>query len=110
MAPGVARAAITAGDTKEMAAEVIRLASGASLTDAVPDGFDRYLFTLTGHATMSGAGGSHRMEEEAFATIQEGTRFTIAHADGTPTVVVSVLAPPAQGGTRRPGFAGGMAV
>src|SRR5439155_19122040 len=116
-ASGVARAAITAGDTKEMAAEVIRLARGASVTETVPDGSDRYLFTLAGRVTVSGAGESRTMEEEAFATIQEGTRFTIANADGAGraadgavATIVSVVAPPAGSGAKRAGFTGGVAL
>ena len=130
-ASGVARAAITAGDTKEMAAEVIRLARGASVTETVPDGSDRYLFTLAGRVTVSGAGESRTMEEEAFATIQEGTRFTIANADGAGraadgagrvadgtgraadgagATIVSVVAPPPGSGAKRAGFTGGVAL
>src|SRR2546422_4432054 len=49
-ATGVKRAPITGGDMKEMSAEVIRVARGAALTEDVPEGSDRYLFTLTGGA------------------------------------------------------------
>lgn len=104
---GVRRAPITGGDMKEMSAEVIRLAPGAALTEAVPDGSDRYLFTLTGVATVQGRGRSHAMPEEAFAAIQEGTELTVTNPNATETTLISVLAPPVNG-ARRPGFSGGL--
>src|SRR5438132_13764169 len=79
---GVKRAPITENDLKEMSAEVIRLASGASLTESVPSGSDRYLFTLTGSATVNGKGSSQTMPEEALATIPESTEFTVATPNG----------------------------
>lgn len=103
------RAPITGADMKEMSAEVIRLARGTTLTESVPEGSDRYLFTLTGSATVGGGGRSQAMVEEAFATIQEGTEFTVANPDGDETTLISVLAPPANG-ARRPGFSGGVAI
>jgi mannose-6-phosphate isomerase-like protein (cupin superfamily) len=108
-AAGVTRAPITAGDTKAMSAEIIRVAAGATLTETVPAGSDRYLFTLTGRATVSGPGGSHAMAEEAFATVAEGTRFTLASAGGDATIV-SVLAPPSGSGDARAGFTGDIKV
>ena len=107
---GVQRALITGSDMKEMSAEVIRLAPGAALTERVPAGSDRYVFTLTGPATVSGRGMSHRMPEEAFATIQEETEVTIAGLDGNEAMLISVVAPPSGSGTRSPGFSGGLAV
>jgi len=68
-APGVKRAPITGAEMKEMAAEVIRLGPGVRLTESVPAGADRYLFTLTGGATVGALGASHAMTEESFATI-----------------------------------------
>jgi hypothetical protein len=62
---GVKRAAITGGEMKETAAEVIRLEPGARLTESVPAGADRYLFTLTGGATVVGPGASHVMAQES---------------------------------------------
>jgi hypothetical protein len=44
-------APITGSDGKEMQADVIRLAPGAKLSDKVPQGSDRYLFTLRGETT-----------------------------------------------------------
>src|SRR3989449_11339993 len=76
-APGVKRAAITGGEMKEMAAEVIRLGPGARLTESVPPGADRYLFTLIGSATVADGAASRTMSEESFAAIPEGTPLTI---------------------------------
>src|SRR6185295_12258073 len=71
-APGVRRAPITGGDMKEMSAEVVRLAPGATLAESVPRGSDVYLFTLTGAIDVSGAGSKRRVEQDSFVTVQEG--------------------------------------
>ena len=49
-AAGVKRAPITGSEMKQMSSEIIRLAPGASLSEAVPAGSDRYFYTLTGTA------------------------------------------------------------
>src|SRR5437762_758996 len=92
-ARGVRRAAITGGDMKEMSADVIQLAPGAKVIESVPAGSDRYLFTLTGAATVSGRGTAHAMVEESLAVIQEGTELTVANPNGADTVLIDVLAP-----------------
>jgi mannose-6-phosphate isomerase-like protein (cupin superfamily) len=107
-AAGVTRAPITGAEMKEMSAEVIRLAPAAALTEAVPTGSDRYLFTLTGGVVVSGAGSEQAVPEEAFVTVQEGTRLTVSNPGGPEAIVIGVLAPPT-GGTLA-GFSGGIAV
>jgi mannose-6-phosphate isomerase-like protein (cupin superfamily) len=107
-AAGVKRAPITGAEMREMSAEVIRLAPGATWQESVPLGSDRYLFTLTGGVTVSGAGSRHAVAQEAFVTVQEGTAITVANPAGTEATLIGVLAPPT-GGARR-GFAGGLAV
>ncbi|HET9489088.1 MAG TPA: cupin domain-containing protein [Methylomirabilota bacterium] len=106
--PGVRRAPITGAEMKEMAAEVIRLGPGASLTESVPAGADRYLFTLSAGVTVTGHGASHTMAEEAFATIQEGTRYTVGNPYGAEATLIGVLAPPPGSPAGRAGFAGGL--
>jgi mannose-6-phosphate isomerase-like protein (cupin superfamily) len=107
---GVKRALFTGDELKHFSAEMIRLAPGAKLAEKVPAGSDRYLFTLTGEATLSGNGNSHKMIEESFATIQEGVEFTFANETGAENAVLSVLAPPPGSGEKLPGFTGGIAV
>ncbi len=109
-APGVKRAAITGAEMKEMAAEAIRLAPGARLSESVPAGADCYLFTLTGGALVDGRDGSHAMPQESFATLQEGTRVTVGNPHATETTLISVLAPPPGRAVARAGFGGGIAV
>jgi mannose-6-phosphate isomerase-like protein (cupin superfamily) len=109
-ARGVKRAPITASDVKEMSAEVIRLAPGVTLSESVPAGSDRYLFTLTGGALVSANGKAHAMVEEAFATVQEGTELTIENPHGAEATLISVVAPPPGSAARRTGFSGGLAV
>jgi mannose-6-phosphate isomerase-like protein (cupin superfamily) len=108
-APGVKRARITGAEMKAMAAEAIRLGPGARVTESVPAGADRYLFTLTGRATIADRGTSTTMSEESFATIPERAEITLTNPDRTEATLISVLAPP-PGGAARPGYAGAMAV
>src|SRR2546425_8016848 len=108
-AGGVRRAPITGEDMTEMSAELIRLAPGATLTESVPAGSDRYLFTLAGGATVGGRGRRHPMAEESFATIEEGTELTVTNPNAPETTLISVLAPPANG-PKRAGFSGGVTV
>ncbi|PYN43479.1 MAG: hypothetical protein DMD95_13660 [Candidatus Rokuibacteriota bacterium] len=107
-APGVKRAPITGAEMKEMAAEVIRLGPGVRLTESVPAGADRYLFTLTGGATVGALGASHAMTEESFATIQEGTEFTVSNPSNAEAALVSVLTPPPGNPAARAGFSAGL--
>lgn len=109
-ATGVNTAAITDGDGKEMQAEVIRLAPGAKLAATVPPGSDRYFFTITGDATIASSGGTHRMPVETFATLQEGTQFTLENSGKAEAELISVLAPPPGKPNAHPGFKGGVAV
>ena len=108
--PGVKAAAITGSDGKEMQAEMLRLAPGAKLADQVPRGSDRYFFTLTGEATVSGDGGSHRMNVESFATVQEGVQFTLSNSGKGEAEVLSVFAPPPGSANERSGVKGGITV
>ncbi len=107
---GVKRAVITGGEMKEMAAEVIRLGPGARLTESVPAGADRYLFTLSGGVTVGGRGASHAMSEESFATVQEGTELTIANPGGPEATLISVLTPPSGSPAARAGSSAGITV
>ena len=109
-APGVKRAAITGAEMKEIAAEAIRLAPGARLTESVPAGADRYLFTLTGGAMVDGRNASHAMVQESFATLQEATDFTLRNPYDGEATLISVLVPPAGGAALSRGFSGGIAV
>ncbi len=107
---GVKAAAITGNDGKEMQAEMLRLVPGAKLADKVPQGSDRYFFTLTGEATVSGNGGSHRMNVESFATVQEGVQFTLSNSGKRDAEVLSVFAPPPSSVNKRSGLKGGITV
>ena len=109
-ANGVSTAAITGSDGKEIHAEVIRLTSGAKLAATVPAGCDRYFFTLTGEATVSNGGGAHRMPTETFATLQEGTKFTLVNSGKAGAELLSVIVPPPGKSGTHPGFKGGIKV
>jgi len=110
ISPGVTSAAISGSDGKEMQADVIRLAPGAKLTDRVPQGSDRYFFTLTGEATVSGNGSSHHMIQESYATLQEGLHLTLANAGKSTAEIISVIAPPPGHANNHAGFKGGIVV
>lgn len=105
---GVKAAPITGGDGKEMQADVLRLAPGAKLTDTVPQGSDRYLFTLHGEAAVEGNGSSHTLAQDTFATLQEGVKFTLNNTGKAESEVISILAPPPGHKNGHPGFTGGI--
>ncbi len=107
---GVSRASITGDEMKEMTAEVIRLGPGARLTDSVPPGTDRYLFTLSGRATLAGRDVAYTMVEESFAAVQEGTELTVGNPHDAETMLISVLTPRPGSPAARAGFAGGLTV
>src|SRR3989304_2535033 len=99
VASGVNTASITGSDGKEMQAEVVRLAPGAKLAATVPPGCDRYFFTLTGEATVSNAGGAHRMPTETFATLQEGAKFMLENSGkGEAELLRGIVPAPGQRG------------
>jgi mannose-6-phosphate isomerase-like protein (cupin superfamily) len=94
VADGVETAPITAGDTREMAADFIRIAPGKRWGAAVPSGSDCYLFMLSGTGVIA-AGARHRFPAQAFATVEEGVEFSIANDGRADAEIVKVLAPPA---------------
>jgi mannose-6-phosphate isomerase-like protein (cupin superfamily) len=106
---GARIAAVTGADGREMQAEIVRLAPGAAFTGTVPAGSDRYFYTLSGEAVLSGAGRRQRLPADTFAALQEGTAFTLENAAAGEAELVSVIAPPAGSANGRPGFAGGIA-
>jgi mannose-6-phosphate isomerase-like protein (cupin superfamily) len=110
VADGVKAAPIPGAEGKEIEADIIRLAPGAKLTDAVPRGSDRYLFTLRGEASIAGNGATHTLPEDTFATIQEAIEFTLANTGTTEAELLSVFAPPAGRKNKHTGFTGGIAV
>ena len=109
IADGIACAPIKA-DVKEMAAELVQIAPGKRWTDTAPRGSDLYLFMLNGAATIAAAGDERRMPTQAFATVQEGTEFTVNNATTAPADLVKVIAPPHPEGRSLNGFADGLSV
>lgn len=109
-AAGIATAPVTGADGKEMQAEIVRLAPGAKLSDKVPQGSDRYLFTLTGEIKVYKGGAAQAMPAETFAALEEGTQFTLENSGSGEAEVLSVLAPPPGKSAEHPGFKGGVRV
>jgi quercetin dioxygenase-like cupin family protein len=107
---GVARAAISDKDAQHMAAEAIRLAPGASFAERVGSGTDVYLYALTGEAQITAKGGVHALAQDSFATLEEGTEFTVANRGSAPATLVCVVAPPQGGSAGGAGFRGGVSV
>jgi quercetin dioxygenase-like cupin family protein len=104
IADGVSRAAITKGETVEMAAELIRIAPGKRWTSSVPRGSDCYLFMRDGNGTISAGADTHPFPAQAFATIQEGVELSVANDGAAPAEVVRVLAPPQPNGRQLQGY------
>jgi mannose-6-phosphate isomerase-like protein (cupin superfamily) len=107
---GAKTAAITGADGKEMQADIIRLAPGAKLIDEVPQGSDRYLFTLRGEASIGGNGATHGLSQDTFAAVQERVQFVVTNTGAAEVELLSVLAPPAGQKNAHAGFTGGIAV
>ena len=107
---GVGRAAISGADAQRMAAEAIQLAPGAALTERVRSGSDVYFYALTGAAEVTVKGTVHALAQDSFATIEEGTEFTLTNPGKTPAMLVGVSAPPQGGGAGGAGFRGGIVV
>src|SRR5260370_33153680 len=84
VAPGISSAPITNGETREMAAELIRLAPGERWIATGPRGSDCYLFMLNGAGSISAAGRRHRLPAQAFAAVEEGVEFTVENEAGAP--------------------------
>jgi mannose-6-phosphate isomerase-like protein (cupin superfamily) len=108
-AGGVARAAITGGEMREMAAEFIQIAPGQNWALTAPKGSDCYLFMLTGTGAIAAGGQRYRFPTQAFATIQENVTFTVANDGSAPAGIVKVIAPPQADG-RFAGFTGTISV
>jgi len=110
MAAGVARAPITAGDVRKMAAQSLRLDPGARLVATVPEGSDLYLFMLAGAGRIAVDGTGAPIACESFAAVAEGQTFTLANTTGQPAEIVHVLAPPPGAPRQHAGLAAPLAV
>jgi mannose-6-phosphate isomerase-like protein (cupin superfamily) len=104
IADGVSKAAITQGETREMAAELIRIDPTKRWTASAPQGSDCYLFMLEGAAAISVGGVRHPLPGQTFATVQESVEFTIQNEGRSPAQIVEVLAPPSANARRLAGF------
>ena len=107
---GVHNAAITQGETQEMAAEYIRVSPGQQWIATAPPETDCYLFMVDGACAISAADNRHRFPTQAFAVVQEGIEFTLENDSSTTASIIKVIAPPQPNGRGRPGFKGTLAV
>ncbi len=105
IAEGASRAAITQGETQEMAANLIRIDAARRWAASAPQGSDCYLFMLEGTAAISAGGISHPLPHQTFATVQEGVEFAIDNGGRSPAQIVEVLAPPSPNARSLAGFA-----
>jgi len=110
IADGIDSAPITKGETREMAAELIRIAPGKRWTATAPRGSDTYLFMLKGAGAIGGTRGRHRFPAQTFATVQEGVEFTIENDGNAPADIVKTIAPPQPKAGTLAGFSGGLSV
>jgi quercetin dioxygenase-like cupin family protein len=110
IAPGVSSAPITSGETREMAAELIRISPGERWIATPPRGSDCYLFMLEGAGTVCAAGRRHRLPPQAFAALEEGVELTFENDGGAPARIIKMIAPPYPDGRSMPGFRDKIAV
>jgi mannose-6-phosphate isomerase-like protein (cupin superfamily) len=107
---GVHNAAITQGETQEMAAEYIRIPPGQQwIATALPE-TDCYLFMVDGACAISVADGRLRFPTQAFAVVQEGIEFGVENDSSAPASIIRVIAPPQPNGRGTLGFTGKLAV
>lgn len=105
---GIRIAPITRGDTKEMAAELVRVAPGTRWEAQAPAGADCYLFALNGKAALASGGKTGQLKSQTFATVQEGQAYSVQNEGDDPIEIVKVIAPPKP--NKLTGFAGGIEV
>ena len=110
IADGIDAAAITTGETQEMAAELIRIEPGKRWSACAPQGSDCYLFMLAGTGTISAGGVRRRFPAQTFATLQEGVEFAVENESRFAAEIVKVLAPPQPIGRPLAGFGGNIEV
>ena len=67
---GVSATPMTQGETREFAAEYIRIGPGRTWHACVPPGSDCYLFNTRGAASILIGTERHRLPVQSFATIQ----------------------------------------
>ena len=107
---GTHTAAITQGETQEMAAEYIRIPPGQQWIATAPPETDCYLFIVDGACAISAADNRHRFSTQTFAVVQEGIEFTVENDSSAPASIIKVVAPPQTNGRGTPGFTGKLAV
>lgn len=106
---GVHAAAVTVGDTREMAAEIIRVEPNHEWCASGPLGSDCYLFALKGNGFISAGEALHPFAPQTFATIAEAEDFTIRNSGTATAEILKVIAPPHASGSLA-GFKGRVAV
>ncbi|HET9902403.1 MAG TPA: cupin domain-containing protein [Xanthobacteraceae bacterium] len=107
---GVRIAPVTAGETREMTAEYVRIDPGAAWSETAPAGSDCYLFTADGSLSIAAGAVTRDMRPQSFATVEEGTAFTVRNVGGAPAGVLKIIAPPQPASGATPGFKGGLTV
>lgn len=108
-AEGVSSASVTNGETREFAADHVRIAPSMAWSSAVPAGSDVYLFTLAGDAEIVAASYRSALPAQSFATIGEGVGFTVT-ALAQPVALVAVTTPPKGSNGQLAGFAAALEV
>src|SRR5215468_12181247 len=107
---GVHSAAITQGETQEMAAEYIWIPSGQRWIATAPPETDCYLFMIDDTCAISVAGSRHRFPTQAFAVVEECIEFSVENDSSALASIIKVIAPPHSNGRGTPGFTGKLAV
>ena len=106
---GVKVGPITIGDTKEFAAELVRIEPACRWSATAPKGSDAYVFSITGGGAISGASIKKDLPEQTFATIEEGVVFEVVNTGKAPIQILHVITP-LEADAKHPGFAGKMDV
>lgn len=96
LAPGVWRASIGNEDPRgrgDMLAEFLRIGEGGRLDLTPSAASDRYLFVITGRASLSDGRARHDLGPRTLAALREADRGAVSAASADEVLLVSVTAP-----------------
>lgn len=107
---GVVRRMLGDRAARYMSVQVLEFSAGAELTGVVPAGSDLYCYALQGSARLRAGETTAMLNQDTFATVQEGYAYELANPSSATATLISVLAPPPGGAAAHDGFAGGLSV
>jgi mannose-6-phosphate isomerase-like protein (cupin superfamily) len=103
-------AAITCGETREFAAEYVRIPPRKRWAAVAPAGSDCYVFNVGGAGTLAAGAERYAFPAHAFATVGESVAFTVENESDAVLELIAVVAPLSPDGRGLAGFNGHVSV